>query len=344
MGGEKPRKLPLQPITVSRPFQILGVDVMDLPLTENGNKHVLVIQDFLTKWPWVFPIPDQKTVRLVDILVREIVPVCGVPECLLSDRGTNLLSHLMRDVCSLLGITKLNTTAYHPQCDGLTERFNCTLKTMLRKHVDVYGKQWDRNLHRVLWAYRNTPHEATGEKPSFLMYGRDCRYPIESAFLPVNEVEGADLTDYRQELTETLAQARELAATSIQTAQKQYKKYYDKVNKCSPAPFKIGDHVLIQFPQEESGQQRKLSRPWYGPYRVVEVTPTGIAARRVYTSKDDIIRVHLNRVTRCPLTFPAGYHWYGDRRYGPGRPPKMVANTTEMELEEPGQATPDVVH
>ena len=55
----------------------------------------------------------------------------GVPEALLSDRGTNLLSHLMRDVCELLGIEKLNTTAYHPQCNGLVERFNRTLKTKL---------------------------------------------------------------------------------------------------------------------------------------------------------------------------------------------------------------------
>ena len=51
-----------------------------------------------------------------------------------------------------------------------------------------------------LLAYRNTPHEATGKKPSYLLYGRDCHYPIEAAFLPANEVEGADLTGYRQEI------------------------------------------------------------------------------------------------------------------------------------------------
>ena len=79
----------------------------------------------------VFAMPDQKSTRIVDILVHEVMPLVGVPESLLSDRGTNLLSFIMKDVCSLLGIEKLNTTAYHPQCDGLVERFNCTLKTML---------------------------------------------------------------------------------------------------------------------------------------------------------------------------------------------------------------------
>ena len=165
---------PLQPIPVQRPFQIVGVDIMDLLKTERGNKHVLLFQDFLTKWPMVYPMPDQKTKRIVQLLVEEFIPLFGIPEALLSDRGTNLLSYLTRDVCSLLGIEKLNTTAYHPQYNGLTERFNRTLKTMLRKQAATYGLQWDKYIYGVLWAYRNTPHEATLEKPSFLLFGMDC--------------------------------------------------------------------------------------------------------------------------------------------------------------------------
>ena len=71
---------------------------------------------------------------------------------LLSDRGANLLSHLMQDVCSILGIEKLNTTAYHPECDGMVERFNRTLKTMLRKTAAQFGAQWDNHLPGLLWA------------------------------------------------------------------------------------------------------------------------------------------------------------------------------------------------
>ena len=63
------------------------------------------------------------------ILVDEIVPFYGVPECLLSNRGTNLLSHLMWDFCQMLGIKKLNTTAYHPECDGMAERLSLTVRS-----------------------------------------------------------------------------------------------------------------------------------------------------------------------------------------------------------------------
>ena len=59
----------------------------------------------------------------------------GVPEALLSDRGTNMLANVMQDICQLLGITKLNTIAYHPQCDGMVERMlrmaNCFIVTLI---------------------------------------------------------------------------------------------------------------------------------------------------------------------------------------------------------------------
>ena len=128
-GGIKSKPL-LHPIPVQRPFQVIGVDELELPKTESGNKFAIVFQDFLTKWLMVFPAPDQKSICIVRLLADEVVPLFGVPEALLSDRGTNLLSYLMKDVCSFLGIKKLNTTAYHPQCDGMVERFN-------RKLLDV---------------------------------------------------------------------------------------------------------------------------------------------------------------------------------------------------------------
>ena len=147
-GGGHLCKPPLHPIEVQRPFQIVGVDIMDLPLTKRGNRHVLVFQDYFSKWPMVYAIPDQKSWRIAQILCEDIIPMFGVPEALLSDRGANLISHLMMDLCTVLGIKKLNTTAYHPQCNGMVERMNRTLKTMLRKHAGKFGLQWGPVLAR----------------------------------------------------------------------------------------------------------------------------------------------------------------------------------------------------
>ena len=97
-GGRRVKRPPLHLIPVSRPFQIVGIDVKELPQTEQGNRLVLVLQDLFSKWPMVFAMPNQKTKRIVQVLVNELIPFCGVPDALLSKKGTNLLSHVMRDV------------------------------------------------------------------------------------------------------------------------------------------------------------------------------------------------------------------------------------------------------
>ena len=159
-----------------------------------------------------FPTPDQKTEQISRLLVEEIVPQFGVLEALLSDTGTNLLSFLMQNVCKILGIKKLNTTAHHPQCDGMVERLNRTFKSMLHKHSAKFGAEWDTYLPGVLWAYRNTPHTSTGEKPSYLLFGYDCRSPTEAALLPATSHESVDISNYRKELVVILSTARKMAA------------------------------------------------------------------------------------------------------------------------------------
>ena len=141
-------------------------------------------------------------------------PVLGVPESLLTNRGTNLLSQ------GSLCLTRNQEAQHHCQCDGMVERFNRTLKTILRKHAAKFGAQWDKYLPGVLWAYRNTPHEANGEKPSYLLFGMDCRGPTEAALLPTTPVQLTDIENYREQLTYSLSSARGLAAKSIQAAQR----------------------------------------------------------------------------------------------------------------------------
>ena len=86
---------------MQRPFRIVRVDIMELPITTTSttsNRYVSVFQDHSTKWPMVFPMPDQKSEQIATLLVEEAVPFFGVPEVLLSVCGTNLLSHLMLDL------------------------------------------------------------------------------------------------------------------------------------------------------------------------------------------------------------------------------------------------------
>ena len=262
----------------------------------------------------------------------------GVPESLLSDRGANLLANVMMEVCALLGIEKLNTTAYHPQCNGMVERMNRTLKTMLRKHAVKFGMQWDKFLPGVLWAYRNTPHETTKEKPSFLMFGVDLRSPTEAALLPPESVEPCDVHDYREELILSLSSARELASDNMREEQKRSKERYDK--KSVTKDIKVGDWTLVRFPQDESGKKRKLSKPWRGPYRVVEKRDPDVTVVPVHFPDSGRIQVHQSRVCLCPSKLPPGFYWYGGNRLSHGKIPKWLSELLSGESSSAIETTP----
>ena len=184
--------------------------------------------DYLTKWPEVYPTPDQSAATIANILVREIVSRHGVPSELLSDRGQAFLSGLLKEVQHLLGYKKLNTSAYHPQMDGFVERFNRTLTAMLAKTVERGGKDWDQRLPFILFAYRASHQQSTLESPFFLLYGRDPRLPTESAVYQDKARRLVDLKEYGTELANHLAEAWESARQCIRKAQKKQKDHYDK--------------------------------------------------------------------------------------------------------------------
>ena len=115
---------PLQPIPpVGGPFHRIAMDILQLPITASGNRYVAVFMDYLTKWPEVFAIPDQKAETVAKLFVERIVCRHGIPE--------ELLSSVIQEVCQLLNIEKINTSGYHPQTDGLVEKFNSTLIQMI---------------------------------------------------------------------------------------------------------------------------------------------------------------------------------------------------------------------
>ena len=118
----KPIKPYLTPIPVGGAFYWVGMDIIKFPRT--GMTYAEVFVDYLTKWLEVFATSDQTSPTIARLLVEEVIAHHGVPSELLSDRETSFLSKLMLDVYKLMGITKTNTTAYHPQTDGLVGQFH----------------------------------------------------------------------------------------------------------------------------------------------------------------------------------------------------------------------------
>ena len=301
-GTARKAKPPLTSIPVGGPFHRVGVDIMELPLTVHGNRYVIVFIDYLTKWVEAYPTEDQTSETIANLLINEIICRHGVPEILLSDRGTNLLSAVIRDICNITGIKKANTTAYHPQGDGLVENFNRTLRSMIAKYCAIYGPNWDEYLQRLLFAYRTKSHESTKESPFFLLYGRDARIPTDEALTFEKSPYLIDTDDYKIELMRSLTEAWRIARDHIVQSQESQRRQYDK--KAKERQYRVGDRVMVYMPQEVKGKTRKLACPYHGPYRVMEVYPSGLSVRPVDRPNDAPTRVNLERVTLCPAELP----------------------------------------
>ncbi|XP_053356089.1 uncharacterized protein LOC128527651, partial [Clarias gariepinus] len=149
----------------------LEVDILGpFPISDRGNRYVLVAMDYFTKWPEAFAVPDQSASTTARVLVDEVFSRFGAPERLHSDQGRNFEAEVFAAVCERLGVKKTHTTPLHPQSDGLVERFNRTLTTQLAVLTSARQKDWDEHLPLVLWAYRTAVQESSQLTPAALMF------------------------------------------------------------------------------------------------------------------------------------------------------------------------------
>ncbi|PIK62874.1 hypothetical protein BSL78_00208 [Apostichopus japonicus] len=173
-------KAPMEIVKAGEPMQRVAIDVLGpLPETYNGNKYILVVADYFTKWTEAYPIPNQEAKTVASELVTNFIARFGVPQIIHSDQGSNFESELFGELCKCLGIHKTRTTAYRPQSDGLVERFNRTLEQMISVYVHENQRDWDVHIPILLMAYRSSLQETTRFTPNFLMLGRETTLPIE---------------------------------------------------------------------------------------------------------------------------------------------------------------------
>lgn len=174
------------------PMERIATDILgELPITEKGNRYLLVVSDYYSKWTKSFPMKNMEAETIAKLIVEQFIVRLGVPYAIHSDQGSQFESRLSTEVCKLLGIKKTRTTPYHPMSDGMVERFNKTLATMLSAYVDEHHKDWGVHLPYVMMAYRSAEHETTGFTPNSLMIGGEVATPLDIMYeMPpeVNEV------------------------------------------------------------------------------------------------------------------------------------------------------------
>ena len=139
-----------------------------------GYRFVLVLVNYATRYPEAVPLRNISAKSVAQALFQ-IISRVGIPKEILTDQGTLFMSRTLRELYELLGIQSIKTSMYHPQMDGLIERFNRTLKSMSRKFVHDDSLNWDKWLVSLLFAVREVPQSSTGFSPFELLLGRKPR-------------------------------------------------------------------------------------------------------------------------------------------------------------------------
>lgn len=236
-----------------------------LERSQSGCRFILVLCDYGTRYPEAFPL-RRITARAIAQVLLQFISRVGIPQEIVTDQGTAFLSKTLRQVYSLLGIKGIRTTPYHPQTDGLVERYNQTLKGMLRKFVSANGKDWDRWLPYLLFAYREVPQASTGYSPFELLYGRQVRGPLDvlrEAWEKPKPSEPTSILGYVMRMRNKMEEISVLVHQNMEKAQQRQKHWYDKNAKARV--FQPGQDVLLLLPTTEN----KLLARWHGPYKVL---------------------------------------------------------------------------
>lgn len=299
-GPSRRLKGEMQKCIMGAPFERLGIDVLGpLPKSNLGNRYIVIVMDYFTKWPEGFATPDQTAETVSNGLVEQVISRYGVPYFIHSDQGRNFEANVFRNVLSRLGIEKTRTTPLHPQSDGMVERFNRTLLDYLAKFVESNQRNWDELLPLALLAYRASVHETTGYTPAQLNFGRELRLPADLLYGCPPNTTNDDEGQYLDRLIENLSSVHRTARENLKLATDRMKANYDL--RANVKSFSPGDLVWFYNPVRRKGFSPKLQVDWQGPCEVLlDISP--VIYRIRVPNKVNPVVVHLDRLAPYQLS------------------------------------------
>nr|GEX04032.1 reverse transcriptase domain-containing protein [Tanacetum cinerariifolium] len=233
--------------------------------SSKGNKYILVVVDYLSKWVEARALPTNDA-RVVVKFLKSLFSRFGIPRAIISDRGTHFCNDQFTRVMIKYRVTHRLATAYHPQTSGQRGRWgeNRTL--------------WSDKLDDALWAFRTAYKTLIGCTPYKLVYGKSFHLPIElehRAYWVLKHV-NFDLkttSDHRKLQLNELSELRDQAYENSVIYKERTKKLHDsKIKNCI---FNVGDEVLL-FNSHLKIFSGKLKTRWSGPFTITCVFPYGI--------------------------------------------------------------------
>jgi hypothetical protein len=253
------------------PWKEITMDfITGLPVWKNNGVEydsILVVVDRFTKMArYLATTKTIDSAGLADIIVEQVIRFFGIPDGIVTDRGSVFTSSYWSNVCYYLKVTRKLTTAFHPQTDGQTERQNQTLEAYLRAYCNEHKDNWGKFLSMAEFAYNNSKHATTGISPFRALYGYDPSITIETGTgAPDVEVPSAG------ERIQMIHSMREKMAERWQSAVDTQAHSYNRKHK--PMNFKLHEWVWLST-KNIRFRSGKLTPKLIGPFEIVKIVGT----------------------------------------------------------------------
>ncbi|PNF43689.1 hypothetical protein B7P43_G14967 [Cryptotermes secundus] len=277
-------KLPLTVTdTKNAPWDKIYLDIVGpLPLSENGMKYILTCQDNLSKYFIAIPLQTQTAEEVANAFVKNIILFYGIPTEVVTDQGSNFMSHVFKRVCKLFKIEKICTIAYHPESNGALERTHKTLANYLRCFCDKRLNNWDEWLPFACFTYNTTPHSVTRYTPYEVLFGRNANIPgrLQRQPQPLYNFDDVVL-----EIKHKMQNCQQIARERLI----EFKEAQRHRVKSNEYDFKVNDLVLLRIENRQ-----KLDPLWRGPYEIKDIKGSNAVIQEVGKRKHQ--EVHINRL------------------------------------------------
>ena len=240
------------------------------PVSDAGNRYILLMIDQFTKWVEIHAIPDQSAEATAKTAVDQFFSRFGAPLQIHTDQGKNFDGHLMKALCKLYRVAKTRTTPYHPCSNGQVERYNRLLLQLIRCFRAKREKTWDQDLQILAGAIRSMKNRSTGFSANMMMFAEEVFQPVDVLFGgPMREEGTVEPVGYIQQLRETLKMVYSLASAKLRSQMQYQKRNYDL--KAQQHHYEVGDFVYRRNEVSKPGTSKKLRTVWLGPLVISEV-------------------------------------------------------------------------
>ena len=317
---------PLQSINSSNFNDLVQFDHLKLCKTTSGNNGLLVIIDHFTKFAEAIPCAHDEydAQTTAKIILNKWFARHGTPARMQSDNATNFTAEIAQELMKASQVTKVTSTPAHPRGNGLVERQNRTLLTLLRVYTSRRMLDWDEHIDGVLGAYNSTRHATTGFSPYMLQHGAEKSIPLSFLYPEFAAREFGSKEEFVEHLLARQQEIHELVRRNTHQAQVRQKQKFDRHLKAKAHA--VGDAVWVFCHIIPKGGTRKLLRAWRGPHKVTDVLQDG----RLYVL-DTGQKVHFERLKKH---VPAPWDWAAHQPFGLDQNVAIVADPYVEESNE----------